>query len=61
MLAQIQKALDRAKERGECIVLYAHHISDGVPRDHLSPAVLDRVLGYAATIGLRFYTFDDLP
>jgi peptidoglycan/xylan/chitin deacetylase (PgdA/CDA1 family) len=61
MITQIHEALDRAKERRELIVLYSHSISTGKPRNHVDPAALEDVIRYAKRIGLRFYTFEDLP
>ncbi len=60
-LDQIQEALDRAKARKELVVFYAHNISDAGPGHHLSPRALEAILAHARRIGLRTYTFDELP
>ncbi|MBN1341683.1 MAG: exo-alpha-sialidase [Phycisphaerae bacterium] len=61
LLKQVEEALDRAKARGEIVVFYSHSISRGTPRNHIDPAGLEAVLRHAKEIGLRFYTFEDLP
>ncbi|MCX6993314.1 MAG: polysaccharide deacetylase family protein [Kiritimatiellaeota bacterium] len=60
-LEYIFAALDRAAQRNEVIVFYAHNISDEVRGNHISPAVLEKILAHAVTAGLAFYTYDDLP
>jgi peptidoglycan-N-acetylglucosamine deacetylase len=60
-LDDVCAALDRAAQRREIIVFYAHSISDKGPGHHLRPAVLKEILAHAAQAGLAFYTYDDLP
>lgn len=59
-LQQVLDALDRARARGEVLVLYAHNISAAGPGHHIKPDVLARVLEHAHTIGLPAITYDDL-
>jgi len=54
-MTDLRQALDRAQERGEVLVLYAHEIGGGVSRQRLS-AFLDEV----SSRGLPFYTFPEL-
>ena len=60
-LADIFAALDRAAQRQEIVVFYAHNISEAGPGHHLRPAMLKEILAHAVTAGLAFYTYDDLP
>jgi len=60
-LTAIFAAMERAARRREIVVFYAHNISDEGPGHHVSPAVLEKILSYAASAGLAFYTYDDLP
>jgi hypothetical protein len=60
-LGQVLEALDRARTRGEILVLYAHNISANGPGHHLRPDVLSKVLAHAKSIGLPAITYDDLP
>jgi peptidoglycan/xylan/chitin deacetylase (PgdA/CDA1 family)/lysophospholipase L1-like esterase len=60
-LQQVLDALDRARARGEVLVLYAHNISATGPGHHIKPEVLAKVLAHARTIGLPAVTYDDLP
>lgn len=60
-LATIFGALDRASKRGEIVVFYAHNISEDGPGHHIRLNALDAILAHAATAGLAFYTYDDLP
>src|SRR5205823_15047769 len=53
--ASIDGALDRARDRGEVVELYAHHPGVTVP-----VADVDYVLAGAATRGLAFVTYRDL-
>jgi hypothetical protein len=53
-LASIDGGLDRARDRGEVIELYAHHPGDTVPI-----ATLEHVLAGAQQRGLAFYTYAD--
>ncbi|QDT10945.1 polysaccharide deacetylase family protein [Planctomycetes bacterium K23_9] len=59
--AQIDGALERAAANDEIIVLYAHRISETGTRNYLTPEALMRVISKAKSIGLQFYTFDQLP
>ena len=58
---QILEALDRARERKEILVLYAHNIGDTGPGHHVTLDALRRVLAHAQAIGLPAVTYDDLP
>ena len=60
-LQQIKAALDRAKERREVVVFYAHNISNTGPGHHLAPSALEQILAHVQRIGLKSYTYDDLP
>ncbi|MFA6245116.1 MAG: exo-alpha-sialidase [Candidatus Hydrogenedentales bacterium] len=59
-LVQIREAFARAKERGEAVVLYAHKIGTE-PGHHITLQGLEQVLKDARELGLKFYTFDELP
>ncbi|MBN2307632.1 MAG: polysaccharide deacetylase family protein [Candidatus Hydrogenedentes bacterium] len=59
-IAQVTEALDRALEKRELVVLYSHNIGTE-NRNHILPGSLEQILAHAKRIGLRFYTFDDLP
>jgi peptidoglycan/xylan/chitin deacetylase (PgdA/CDA1 family) len=59
--AAIFAAMERAKARGEILVLYAHNIADGGPGHYVAPAALERILAKAKELGLAFHTYDDLP
>ena len=54
-------AMQRAVDRREVVVFYAHIISDRGPGHYLTPAALERILAKAKDLGLAFYTYDDLP
>jgi peptidoglycan/xylan/chitin deacetylase (PgdA/CDA1 family) len=58
---QVCEALDRARQQGEAVVLYAHNIRDDGPGHHIRPSALHAVLAHAKTIGLPAISFDDLP
>lgn len=59
-LAQLFEAMDRAAKKRECLTLYAHNIAD-TGRLHLKPATLEKILIHGRELGLRFYSFDELP
>lgn len=61
LVAQVREAMERAKARSEVVCFYSHSISAGGPRNHLSPTALEAILEAARSLGLRFYTYDDLP
>jgi peptidoglycan/xylan/chitin deacetylase (PgdA/CDA1 family) len=53
-LASVDSALDRARDRGEVVELYAHHPGDTVPLSKI-----DYVLAGARSRGLAFVTYSD--
>jgi len=57
---QIKAALDRAKANHEIVVFYAHNISEPTTGHHILPDVLEEILAYTQTIGLKTLTYDDL-
>ncbi|TWU17198.1 Polysaccharide deacetylase [Novipirellula galeiformis] len=59
--AQIDGAFERAAKNREIIVLYAHRICENGTGHFVTPEALARVFGKAKELGLRFYTFDELP
>jgi peptidoglycan-N-acetylglucosamine deacetylase len=60
-LDQILEALDRAKCDGALLILLGHNISENGPGHHIRPEKLEAILRHGKDIGLRFYTFDELP
>ncbi|MCA9146599.1 MAG: polysaccharide deacetylase family protein [Planctomycetales bacterium] len=58
---QLDTALSRAAKNQEIIVLYAHRISETGIRNYVTPDALRRIIGMAKSLGLEFYTFDQLP
>jgi Polysaccharide deacetylase len=54
-LASVDTGLDRARDRGEVLELYAHH-----PGVTLSWSTVEHVLAGAKDRGLTFYTYGDL-
>lgn len=64
LVAQTIAALQRAKDNNEIVILYAHDIrsldSKG-PKNYMAVEPLEKILAHAHRIGLRFYSFDDLP
>jgi peptidoglycan/xylan/chitin deacetylase (PgdA/CDA1 family) len=58
---QICEAMQRAKSRGEVVVLYGHNISDNGPGHYLRPKVLRKILAHAKKIGLPAIGYDELP
>ena len=58
---QIDGALERAAKNREIIVLYAHRICETGTGNFVTPEALARVVSKAKELGLRFYTFDELP
>jgi peptidoglycan/xylan/chitin deacetylase (PgdA/CDA1 family) len=60
-LPEITAAMQRAKERGEILTLYAHRILPaGETHDYGIPASkLNAVIDQAKALGLRFYTFQE--
>lgn len=57
---QIREALERAKNKGELVVLYSHNIG-AEPKNHITPQALEQVLRDTQELGLKFYTYDELP
>ncbi|HEU4730316.1 MAG TPA: polysaccharide deacetylase family protein [Kofleriaceae bacterium] len=53
-LASVESGLDRARDRGEIVELYAHHPGVSVPVDKI-----EHVLAGAAERGLAFVTYSD--
>ena len=60
-LEQICEAMQRAKSRGEVVVLYGHNISDNGPGHHTRPKVLRKILAHAKKIGLPVIGYNELP
>ncbi|WP_417730159.1 polysaccharide deacetylase family protein [Rosistilla oblonga] len=58
---QLDGALQRAAENREIIVLYAHRISESGRGHFVTPEALTRIFRKANELGLKFYTFDELP
>ena len=58
---QVYPALERLKERSEIIVFLAHKISPEGQQYFIKPDILEMILKRCSELGLRFYTFDDLP
>ncbi len=64
VIAEVAEAFRRVKTRGELVVFYAHDIRpEGTPgpANYITPDALEAILRSAQAIGLRFFTFDDLP
>lgn len=64
VVGQTITALQRAKENDEILILYAHDIrmpAEKGPKNYIAIEPLEKILNYAQQIGLRFYSFDDLP
>ena len=61
LLEQLFEAMARAKERGEFLTLYAHNIADSGKSHHISQSTLEKILQKGRELGLRFYSFDELP
>ena len=63
LVLQVKSAMNRIKNNGELLVLYAHDIrnpdEDG-PRHYISVEALEEVLSYAQKHNIRFYSFDEL-
>lgn len=59
-IGQVFDALDRARKRGEVIVLNAHNINAEGPGHHIKPDVLSQVLAHAQAISLPMVTYADL-
>ncbi len=58
----VDEALERAAARGELIVFYAHRIApDPCSGHHIEPVEVERILQKGQQLGLRFYSFDELP
>lgn len=57
----VYPALERAKQRGEIVVFYSHSIAPEGKSHFIRPAVLEMILAKAKELGLKFYTYDDLP
>lgn len=58
---QIEGALERAARNKEIIVFYAHRIRKTGTRNFVTPDALRRIFGKVKELGLRTYTFDELP
>jgi sialidase-1 len=57
---QIEAAFQRALDKREVMVVYDHNI--GIePKNHISPEAFEQVLRMAKDMGLKFYTYDELP
>ncbi len=61
VMAQLLEAMDRAEKSSEILTLYAHNIAATGKGHHLSPATLEKILAHGQRLGLRFYSFDELP
>lgn len=57
----VYPALQRALERKEVLVFYAHDIAETSKGHHIRPEMLEKVLKRVKESGLKFYTFRDLP
>ncbi len=58
----VDEALERAACRNELIVFYAHRIApDPCKGHHIEPVEVERILQKGQQLGLRFYSFDELP
>ncbi len=58
----VDEALERAASRNELIVFYAHRIApDPCKGSHIEPVEVERILQKGEQLGLRFYSFDELP
>ena len=58
----IDEVLERAAARRELFVFYAHRITqDAVQSHHIEPVEVERILKKGKELGLRFYSFDELP
>ncbi len=60
-LAQLFEAMERAAAKGEILTLYAHGIAESGKHHHIKPDTLEKVLAHGKKLGLRFYTFSDMP
>ncbi len=60
VIDEVKEALQRAKDRRECVVFYSHNIAT-YPRNHITPTALESILAHAQELGLEFCTYDDLP
>jgi peptidoglycan/xylan/chitin deacetylase (PgdA/CDA1 family) len=60
-MSELQYAMDRAGENGECLVLYGHYLRDYSEDGYYTPpSRLDAIFDYADSIGLEFYTLSEL-
>ena len=58
----IDEVLERAAARKELFVFYAHRITqDAVQTHHIEPVEVERILKKGKELGLRFYSFNELP
>lgn len=57
----VYPALQRALERKEIVVFYAHNIAEASSGHHIRPEMLEKVLKRIKESGLKCYTFRDLP
>ncbi len=59
---QIDGAMARAAARKELVVFYAHRIApDPAKGHHIEPVEVERILQKGQELGLRFYSFNELP
>ena len=58
----VDDAMARVASRKELLVLYSHNIvPDPYDGHHVEPAEVERVLQKGQSLGLRFYSFNELP
>ena len=57
----IYPALQRIKNRGELLTVYAHSISPSGQGLSVRPEILEKIFIRAKELGLVFYRFDDIP
>jgi peptidoglycan/xylan/chitin deacetylase (PgdA/CDA1 family) len=58
--AEISEAILKANNEGLIIVFYAHKPSDTASGYQIKPAFLDSILSYTYSLGMSFYTVDDI-
>jgi len=64
LLEEVRDAFRRARQRRELVVFYAHDIRPADqpgPPNFITPEALAKILVAARAVGLRFYSFEDLP
>ena len=57
----VYPSLERAKQRNEIVVLYAHTIAADGRNLSIKPVILEKIFARAKELGLVFYRFDDIP